>query len=220
MRRQTTRSVLRQRQNVPVDEHAPSALARCLASMRNLLFGSRDGAYFLSRYQVAASTPLQMMLYFNIPYSVVFACMNQLLFSWKSRVWDLPLVVAVVSPMVFWIWAFVEPVRLLLGYVGNLHERVAWLGGFWVLTIFPQIVMHLYFCLAQPRLWFNLPLEVALSVVYLLLVFAQLLVSYSTIKRLVAKVSTAARTPCATRTPRRPTPRRPTPRRRHFFSCR
>ena len=123
------------------DDHAPSGLAQYFATVRSLIFGSRDH-YFLSRYQVAASTPLQMTLYFNIPYALVWAAMNQLLFAWKSAVWDLPLVVAVVSPMVFWVWAFVEPIRLLLGYVGNLRERVAWLGGFWVLTIFPQSMMR------------------------------------------------------------------------------
>ena len=182
----STRQVLRRRQRV-VDEHAPSTVAELLASLRAYLFGSREN-YFLSRYQVAASTPLQMTLYFNIPFALIFACMNQLLFAWKSATWDLPLVVAVVSPMVFWVWAFVEPIRLLLGYVGNLHERVAWLGGFWVLSIFPQICVHIYFVVAQGNIgWFNLPIEIVMSCMYLLLVCGQMLLSYSTIKRLIAK---------------------------------
>ena len=137
--RTSTRAPPRERRHY--DDHAPSGLAQFLATVRSLIFGYRDH-YFLSRYQVAASTPLQMTLYFNIPYALVWAALNQLLFAWKSAVWDLPLVVAVVSPMVFWVWAFVEPIRLVLGYVGNLRERVAWLGGFWVLTIFPQSILR------------------------------------------------------------------------------
>lgn len=143
---------------------------------------------FLSRYQVAASTPLQMGLYFGVPYSLLFASVNQLLFYWKASVWDLPLVVAVVSPMVFWVWALLEPIRLLLGYVGNLRERGAWLGGFWVLTIFPQTLVHLYFIFGQNFLgWFTMSIEVAMSVLYLFVLFFQLLVGYGAIKRLIVK---------------------------------
>ena len=185
-RRSSTRATERTQRRV-VDDHAPSALAHALASLRKMLFGSREH-HFVSRYQVASNTPLQMTLYFNIPYALLWACMNQLLFSWKSAMFDLPIVVAVVSPMVFWVFFFVEPLRIMLGYVGNLRERVAWLGGFWVLTLLTTVV-HIYFIVFQWGIgWFNLPIEVVMSVMYLLLVFTQMLLSYSTIKRLIAKV--------------------------------
>merc|ERR1712216_854553 len=138
-----------------MEDHRPSAFARFCAGLRGVPGFSKD-QYFLSRYQVAASTPLQMTVYFSGPYALVWAISNQLLFYWKSRTFDVPLVVAVVSPMVFWVWLLREPIRLLLGYVGNLRERVAWLGGFWVLTIFPQLIAHMYFLFAQPYVWFNL----------------------------------------------------------------
>jgi len=166
-------------------DHRPSMYSRIAASMRSFFGG--DEQYFLSRYQVAASTPLQMTVYFSAPYALVWAISNQLLFYWKSREFDVPLVVAVVSPMIFWVWFLLEPVRLLLGYVGNLRERVAWLGGFWVLTIFPQLVAHLYFLFGQPVIWFNLPVETASSAIYVLLNLSQLVIGYSTIKRLIAK---------------------------------
>ena len=92
-----------------------------------------------------------MTLYFSVPYAVVFASLNLYLFTWKSSIWEVPLVVAVISPMIFWVWLLLEPIRLLLGYVGNLRERVAWLGGFWILTVFPQLVVHIYFCVGQVR---------------------------------------------------------------------
>ena len=69
----------------------------------------------LTGYQIAASTPLQMMLYFSVPYGVLWAIANQMLFYWKASTFDVPLVVAVVSPMMFWIWFLLEPIRILLG---------------------------------------------------------------------------------------------------------
>ena len=130
--------------------------------------------------------PLQMMIYFTGPYACVWAISNQLLFYWKSRTFEVPLMVAVVSPMIFWGWLLLEPVRLLLGYVGNVRERVAWLGGFWVLTIL-QIICQVYFLLGQPWLWFNLPIENATSALFVLFNLLQLGTGYSTIKRLIAK---------------------------------
>jgi hypothetical protein len=175
------------------DHHRPthrSTFAAGLRAATALIFGSPD-RYFLSRYQVAASTPLQMTLYFSVPYGLVYAAMSQYLYAWKANIWDVPLVVAVVSPMIFTVYALIEPIRLLLGYVGNLRERVAWLGGFWVLTLFPQLVIHIYFLFGQQaidRSWFTLPIETALSAIYVILNVTQLVIGYSTIKRLIAKV--------------------------------
>lgn len=104
--------------------------------------------------------PLQMLLYFNMPFSLLWGLMHVMFFRWKSMYFEPPLLAAVASPMIFWGWALLEPVRLLLGYVGNLGERVAWLSGFWVLTCFPQLVVHTYFIVGQDSVgWFSEPLE-------------------------------------------------------------
>ena len=132
--------------------------------------------------------PLQMTLYFSIPYALVYAALSQYLYAWKSNVWEVPLVVAVISPMIFTVWALLEPIRLILGYVGNLRERVAWLGGFWVLTIFPQLVVHIYFLVGQASIgWITMPIETVMSAIYVVLSLVQLGIGYSTIKRLIAK---------------------------------
>lgn len=170
----------------PALDHRPSVPAQFWASVRSLLGLSSD-RYFLSRYQVAASTPLQMTLYFSVPFAIMWAASNQLLFYWKVRNFDVPIEVAVISPMIFWVWFLVEPIRLLLGYVGNLNERVAWLGGFWVLSIFPQLIAHMYFLIGQYLLWFNMPVEIWSTLVYLGIVLLQLLLGFSTIRRLVDK---------------------------------
>jgi len=116
-------------------------------------------------YQVASSTTLQMLLYFNLLYAIVFGVLYQLLAAWKSSIWQAPLVVELVTPMSFWVWAFIEMLRLGLGYFGNLAERVPWLMGFWMLTLFPQPVIQMWFMLVQGLAgWFVLPIEVWLSV--------------------------------------------------------
>lgn len=141
-------------------------------------------------YQVASSTTLQMLLYFNTMYALVFGFVHVSLFAWKASIWEPPLVCALVTPMSFWVWALIEAIRLGLGYFGNLAERVPWLIGFWLLTLFPQTVIHGYFMLVQEAAgWFVLPIEIVLSVVFEIVYVAELVVAYRTNKHLVAKAA-------------------------------
>lgn len=159
------------------------------AGLRSALFERGDG-YFLSRYQVASSTTLQMLLYFNVLYALVFGILYQLLAAWKASVWQPPLVVELVTPMSFWVWAFIEAIRLALGYFGNLAERVPWLMGFWMLTLFPQPIIQSWFMFVQGLAdWFVLPIEVALCLGFEVLYAAELVVAYRANKRLVAKAA-------------------------------
>ena len=48
-------------------------------------------------------------------------------------------------------------IRLGLGYFGNLAERVPWLLGFWMLSLFPQPLIMLYFIVVQARHTVNAP---------------------------------------------------------------
>ena len=186
LRRERTTAALRgAREQMP--DHVPPLKDRLAAFLRAYFCGQSD-AYFLSRYAVASSTPLQMLLYFNVLFSLVWAVMNQVLFQWKAGPWDPPLLAAVVSPMLFWVWFILEPIRLVLGFVGNLGERVAWLAGFWVLTLFPQLVVHIYFVAGQNAIgWFTMPIEYAMSGMMMALYVVQLITGYGANKRLVAK---------------------------------
>jgi hypothetical protein len=159
-----------------------------MASVRTL-FDNPDG-YFQSRFQVASSTSLQMLLYFNCLYALVFGVLHQMIYAWKLSIWAPPLLSELLTPMLFYIWAFVEVLRLALGYFGNLAERVPWLMAFWVLTLFPQPAIQFYFMFVQRIAgWFILPIELTLCIGMQLIYIAQLVVSYSTSKRLVAKAA-------------------------------
>ena len=43
----------------------------------------------------------------------------------------------------------IEPIRLALGYLGNLNESVGWLGPFMMITVAPQMIVHVYFFFGQ-----------------------------------------------------------------------
>jgi len=146
--------------------------------------------YFLSRYQVASSTTLQMMLYFNVLAAVVWAYVHIATWQWKVVVWPPPILPAMTTPLLFYVWLLLEPIRLLLGYVGNLSERVAWLMPFWVLTIFPQLLVHIYFVFIQDLIaWVVLPIEQVMSVAFIVLYLFELGVGYGTARRLVSKAT-------------------------------
>ena len=62
--------------------------------------------------------------------------------------------------MFFYVWLVMEPIRLIVGHVGNLGERVAWLAPFWILTLFPQLLTQVYFLMSTLITgWVTLPIE-------------------------------------------------------------
>ena len=92
--------------------------------------------------------------------------------------------------MFYYVWLILEPIRLALGYVGNLSERVASLAPFWVLTLFPQYFVHIYFAVGQDLVgWTTFEIEQIFSVGFLLLYTVELVVGWSTSKRLVYKAA-------------------------------
>ena len=104
--------------------------------------------------------------------------------------WPPPILPAMTTPLLFYVWLLLEPIRLLLGYVGNLSERVAWLMPFWVLTIFPQLLVHIYFVFIQDLIaWVVLPIEQVMSVAFIVLYLFELGVGYGTARRLVSKAT-------------------------------
>lgn len=99
-----------------------------------------------------ASLPLQISLYYNCLFSILFAIVvgscsvNKILFYNKK-----------VSISVLSVWSFIEPFRLYYGYSGNLRERVADLATYLLMTLFPQLPFILYLgkdCHVRPSNFF------------------------------------------------------------------
>eukprot|EP01052_Picozoa_sp_SAG31_P055260 SAG31_NODE_15160_length_767_cov_1.272455_1_plen_180_part_10 len=84
--------------------------------------------------QIVSSIELQMTLYFNAYFSVVYFGVYLSTFFWKMDNAALPHSARIISPTIFSIWFISEAPRLVFGYVGNLKEKVPQLMSFWLLT--------------------------------------------------------------------------------------
>ena len=123
---------------------------------------------------MVSSTPLQMILYYNVFFSVAYFLVNLLVLRWKLLNED-GLMLEVFTPFLFALWALVEVYRLYLGYSGNLREQVPQLAGFLFISVFPQTVFVFFFLLIQkPRL----PLDEIAGYVLLVFIGLELLLGY------------------------------------------
>ena len=102
--------------------------------------------------EVLASLPFQVLLFFNLYYSVAYGVALIYLGYIKCTTWavhDLPRIL-----LIFFIllWCCGEVMRLYFGYYGNLQEKVPHLSAFVLLTFFPAIPSVIYFATLQPLL--------------------------------------------------------------------
>ncbi|TNN49801.1 Transmembrane protein 17A [Liparis tanakae] len=81
----------------------------------------------------------------------------------------------------------VEVVRLYLGYVGNLKEKVPELAAFWLLSFMFQLPVLLFFLTDEGII--ILPLERAVHSLYLLLLLAQILASFLALRTMTRKLT-------------------------------
>ncbi|GAQ86705.1 hypothetical protein KFL_003060040 [Klebsormidium nitens] len=94
---------------------------------------------------IASSIFFQMLLYFNVQYSIVWfpAMLTSRFLKPKFGVVEAALLV---------LFLVSEPVRLALGYSGNLQEKVPFVAAFMLLTLFPGLPVCLYFMFVQKHL--------------------------------------------------------------------
>lgn len=84
-------------------------------------------------------------------------------------------------------WILIEPIRLRAGFSGNLQERVSELSGLFIFSLFPQSIIALYFILLQPYTGsgFAFPIEIALNVVYLILIIPEIVFGWISARRVI-----------------------------------
>ncbi|XP_034025372.1 transmembrane protein 17A [Thalassophryne amazonica] len=158
----------------------------------SVLINNRTGDDGFTREQEHASVvnelvshlPLQMLLYFNVFYfpcwwfSAVF--MLEVKFSYLLGYYQALLITAIILLTV------TEVVRLYLGYVGNLKEKVPELAAFWVLSFMFQLPLLLFFLTDEGII--ILPLERAVHGIYLLFLLTQILTSLLALKTMTRKL--------------------------------
>ncbi|XP_072189771.1 transmembrane protein 17 [Excalfactoria chinensis] len=168
----------------------PEPLRRRLGSFSRTVFtdGRRSGPHCRSERadnEILASLPLQMSLYFNVYF---FPCwwlstvvMLQLKYPVLSDYYKFILVTVVI------LTSLIEVIRLYLGYMGNLQEKVPELAGFWLLTLLLQLPVIL-FLLFNEGLKVQ-PLERSVNIIFALFLIFEVIAAFVTLKRMVNKLA-------------------------------
>ena len=89
------------------------------------------------------------------------------------------------------VFIIIEPIRLYLGFHGNMRERIPEITGCFLFTCFPQLIIVLYFLFLQPMMGagFAMPFDIALNLVYLLMMAPEMVFAYLGAQRILEQQS-------------------------------
>ncbi|XP_038607570.1 transmembrane protein 17 [Tachyglossus aculeatus] len=136
--------------------------------------------------EVVSSLPLQMSLYFNVYFFpfwwVCSVIMLQLKYPFLPDYYKFILVTVLI------LVTLIEVIRLYLGYMGNLQEKVPELAGFWLLSLLLQLPLIL-FQLFNEGLKI-LPLERAVHIIFTVFLAFQVIVAFLALKKMVNQLAT------------------------------
>lgn len=132
--------------------------------------------------EVVSSLPLQMVLFFS---ALFFPCwlissfvMMSLKFQYVSNLHQCVLVAIYIA------LPLIEVIRLYIGYVGNLEEKVPELAGSWLLTLLLQLPLLIFLLLVPGTL--SLPLDYAVNSIFLIFLILHLFFGYHAINNTAA----------------------------------
>ncbi|XP_013866578.1 transmembrane protein 17A [Austrofundulus limnaeus] len=135
--------------------------------------------------ELVSHLPLQMLLYFNLFY---FPCWwFSAVFMLEVKYYYLPGYYQALLITGLVLLTIIEVIRLYLGYVGNLKEKVPELAAFWLLSFMFQLPVLLFFVTDEGIL--ILPLEVAVHSIYLFFLLAQILASFLALRTMTRKLT-------------------------------
>ncbi|KAK2147176.1 hypothetical protein LSH36_565g01026 [Paralvinella palmiformis] len=128
-----------------------------------------------------SSLPLQMALYFNVFYYPLWliTCIVGLQAKYEA----LSVLYKIIIIAILVVMTVVEIIRLSLGYIGNLTEKVPELAGFWLLTLLLQTPLSLFLLLNEDTV--ILPLERAVHIILVIFVIFEVFMGYFAIRALV-----------------------------------
>ncbi|XP_054033265.1 transmembrane protein 17 [Dryobates pubescens] len=169
----------------------PEPLRRRLGSFSRSVFTDSQGAGGPRRpaehagNEILSSLPLQMALYFNVYYFPFWWLSTVVMLCLKYQA--LPDYCKFILVTVVLLGSLVEAIRLYLGYMGNLQEKVPELAGFWLLSLLLQLPLILFLFFHEDLK--NQPLERALHGIFALFLIFQVLTTFVTLKRMVNKLT-------------------------------
>ncbi|XP_059480152.1 transmembrane protein 17-like [Neocloeon triangulifer] len=125
------------------------------------------------------SLVLQMLLYFDAVFfpfwAVTIGSVYNIKYDYLSSTYKFISITMLASIFV------VQIVRLYLGYLGNLTEKIPELAAFWMLSVLLQLPMELFLILSRGIK--STPPEYTVNIILLLLLVLQLLSGYQALTR-------------------------------------
>lgn len=164
------------------------SLRKTVTSFTDVLFPISKEAQDPQQYQLkktgneyVTNLPLQMALFFNIFFAPFW--LTSVLVTFEVKFSYLSTLYIILLVAIYVVFTIMEVIRLYVGFVGNLAERVPELAGSWLLTILIQLpLITLLLFNTQPLL---LPLERAVHIVEALFVVFEVISGYFAIRTMV-----------------------------------
>ena len=148
--------------------------------------------------RVASSLPLQKLLHFNMLYAFCFGATQIALSIYKifylggiatSKTFSLntpPEAMRFIPLILIFIWIIIEILRLRIGYLGNLQERVPELAAFWLLTLLPQLPLTFFLSFVGLN-GLLLSLDIALGIPIIIILLGQIRFGLPAVRALIRK---------------------------------
>ncbi|XP_002921857.2 transmembrane protein 17 isoform X2 [Ailuropoda melanoleuca] len=136
--------------------------------------------------EMVSSLALQMSLYFNTYFFPLWWVSSIMMLQMKYSI--LPDYYKFIVVTVIILITLIEAIRLYLGYMGNLQEKVPELAGFWLLSLLLQLPLILFLLFNEGLT--NLPLEKAIHIIFTLFLTFQVVSAFVTLRKMVNQLAT------------------------------
>ncbi|KAL4223006.1 Transmembrane protein 17 [Mactra antiquata] len=161
---------------------------RTMTSVTDTLFPVSKSAKDPQKHQIlktgndyVTNLPLQMAVYFNIYFCPFWILVTIVGFELKYD--HISVLYKITLMAVYITYTIIEVIRLYIGYIGNLMERVPELAGFWLLTLLIQLPLILLLTLNEDAK--ILPMERAVNIIELIFVVFEVICGYVAIRIMV-----------------------------------
>ncbi|XP_071849457.1 transmembrane protein 17-like [Apostichopus japonicus] len=128
--------------------------------------------------ELVSSLPLQIALYFNVYFFPFWLLTCVVILALKFQ--HLEQLFQFVIITIYIVISGTEAMRLYLGYLGNLQERVPELAGFWLLTLVLQLPLLVFLLAAsggKPT-----PAEIGVHIIFLIFLLSEIVVGFFALK--------------------------------------
>ncbi|XP_057599193.1 transmembrane protein 17 isoform X1 [Hippopotamus amphibius kiboko] len=150
--------------------------------------GRRHGKklWFFFNNETVSSLALQMSLYFNTYFFPLWWVSSIMMLQMKYSI--LPDYYKFIVVTIIILITLIEAIRLYLGYMGNLQEKVPELAGFWLLSLLLQLPLILFLLFNEGLT--NLPLEKAVHIIFTMFLTFQVVSAFLTLRKMVNQLAT------------------------------